>query len=255
MTLIIDDSNWQELVSKTKTAGYETGALPRRTEVGELACAAVYDVPLIPESEWMDRTKEMIANKAFIGDRIQFDPKAHFQNGLKYCWGYSLCQAVEAERVDMGLDFQLLAPESLAECVGYRNQGYYLDGAIEYAAKNGISRRLYVPQHKINPSQWDGKYKDDRANFKPLEWWDLDGRDVWAKTVSVLLAGKGCYVGLDWWGHAVFYDRLVIDGKRIGAHTPNTHDAGNDVNLFGSKAVPSMGSFAIRSCTFSRLAA
>ena len=255
MTLIVDDTNWQELVEADQIAGLPPGCLPRQTEIGGLECAAVYaeHVELIPESQWMDRAREMIADRAFIGDRIQFDPATHFQNGLGFCWAYSLCQALEAERELMGLPPELLAPESLAECVNYRNAGYYLDRALEYAAKNGIARRQFVPQYKLNPKDWQAGWKEDRANFVPLEWWDLGGKNVWAETVTLLLNGMGCYVGLDWWSHAVFYDRLVIDGQRLGVHTPNTHGPGKDVNLFGSKAIPSMGSFGIRSVTYSKL--
>lgn len=255
MTLIIDDSNWQQIAEESVAAGFLAGALPRQTQVGELECARVFaeEMPLIPESEWIPRTKEMIANRAFVGDRIQFDPQTHSQNGLPYCWAYSLCQAVETEIVLCGLPFQLLAPESLGEDVGWRSRGNYLDSALQYAATNGIARRQFVPQHVINPNQFNAEWKNDRKNFVPLEWWDLGGRDVWAETVTALLSGKGCYVGLDWWSHAIFYDRLVLDGNRLGVHTPNSHGPGNDVNLFGSKAIPSMGSFAIRSVTFNRV--
>jgi hypothetical protein len=254
MTRIIDDSNWQQLIEENAAAGIVNAAMPRETPIGGLECAAVYaeHVELIPESKWIDRTKAMTAAGGFIGDRIQFDPKAHFQNGLGFCWAYSLCEAVEAERVDSGLEFELLAPESLAELTGYRNRGYYLDRALEYAAKNGIARRQFVPQYKLSPQQWQAGWEQDRANFVPLEWWDIGGKDVWAETVTILLSGKGCYVGLDWWGHAVFYDRLVLDGNRLGIHTPNSHGPGQDVNLFGSKAIPSMGSFGVRSVTWSK---
>ena len=262
MTRIVDDNNWKQFVDMGKSAGRLCGAIPREKDGRKplsVGRPLTDDMPLIPESEWHDRIKYMTENKLWIADRVAKaggdDPNQHYQNGLGYCWAYSLSQAVEAERIRMGLDFQLLAPESLGEDVRWRNAGNYLDSAIQYAAKYGIARRLYVPQHEINPDRFDSQWKDDRANFVPLEWWDLSGRVVWAQTVTALLSGFGCYVGLDWWSHAVWYGKLVLDGNKIGVWTPNSHGPREDVILFGSKAVPSMDSYVARSVTYSPLAA
>ena len=83
----------------------------------------------------------------------------------------------------------------------------------------------------------------------PQEWWDLGGNDVWAETVTALLQGWGCYVGYDWWRHAVFLDMLRVNNGKIEVHTPNSHGPGNDAWLVGSKAIPSMGSFVLRGMT------
>ena len=156
-----------------------------------------------------------------------------------------------AVRAAQGQKFVQLSPESLAEDVNYRNAGNYLDSALEYAAKNGIATRATVPQHKIKESQWDAAYKEERTHYIPAEWWDLDGRDVWQSTVTALLLGYGCYVGLDWWSHAVWYDRMRIsDRGAIEIHTPNSHGPGEDVWLSQSKATPGMGSFVLRTVTW-----
>ena len=258
MTRIIDDTNWRQFLDEEEAAGRPAkGALPRgldgRKPLSVSTRVFSEDVPLIPESEWADRIRYMTEHKLFLGDRIQFDPRAHSQNGLNYCWAYSLAQGVEAELVRNGQPFSLLAPESLGEDVRWRNAGNYLDSAITYAAQHGIARRKYVPQHEINSSKFDPEWKNDRANFVPLEWWDLGGRNVWAQTVTALLSGFGCYVGLDWWSHAVWYGKLVLDGNRIGVWTPNSHGPGEDRILYGSRAVPSMDSYVPRSVTFQQV--
>jgi len=234
-------------------AGFPPGALPRQSAVGGLECAAVYSdsVPLIPESQWKQRIIDMTASGSFIGQRWKSNPKADFQNGYRFCWAYSLSMAVMAKRYSMGLPFVQLSPESLAESVGYRNKGNFLDVALTYAAKHGIASRLTVPQHNIT-GNWNPAYKDERQNYIPLEWWDLDGQNVWPSTVTALLSGDGGYAGYDWAGHAVFVDMLRIghNGK-IEVHTPNSHGPGQDWWLAGSRAVPSLGSFVIRSVTFS----
>lgn len=171
--------------------------------------------------------------------------------GVHNCWSYSLSQAVMGKRLQQGQSFVQLSPESLAEDVGFRNKGNSLDSALEYAAQYGIASREFVPQFDISKKNWKSGWEDNRKNYIPLEWWDLGGKDVWAETVTALLCGEGCYVGLSWWSHAVWYDMLGIDDKgRIGVHTPNSHGEGKDVWLFGSKAIPSMGSFVIRSVTY-----
>ena len=251
MSLYITDDNYADVVAESEANGFVAGALPRQTEVGGLACAPVFaeQVPLIPQSEWNDRIARMTASGSFIGQRWKSDPKADYQNGLSFCWAYSLAQSGMAVRAIMSQPFVQLSAESLAECTGYRNAGYYLDRAIEYAANKGIASRLTVPQNKITVSQWDPKYADERQNYMPLEWWDLGGKDVWAETVTALLQGWGCYVGYSWWRHAVFLDMLRVNNGKIEVHTPNSHGPGNDAWLSGSKAIPSMGSFVPRSMT------
>lgn len=251
MSLYITDYNFADVVAEGRQAGFAAGALPRQTQIGELACAPVFaeHIPLIPQSEWANRIQAMTASGGFIGQRWISDASADYQNGLSYCWAYSLAQAAMAVRHAMGQPRIQLAAESLAECVGYRNAGYYLDRALEYASTNGIASRAMVPKFKTNPSQWDQKYTDDRQNYMPLEWYDLGGKDIWAETVTALLSGWGCYVGYDWWSHAVFLDMLRIKDGRIEVHTPNSHGAGNDAWISGSRAIPSMGSFVLRSMT------
>jgi hypothetical protein len=256
MSLYIDDDNYTSVVVESENAGFTAGALPRQTNIGDLACAPVFaeHIPLIPESKWKNLIESMAANSAFIGQRWKSNVKADFQNGLGFCWGYSLCQSAMSVMHSMKQNPVQLSPESLAELTGYRNAGYYLDRAIEYASTYGIATRATVPQHKINPSQWSPEYKIERQNFMPTEWWDLGGKDVWAETVTALLQGWGCYVGYDWWRHAVFLDMLRVNNGKIEVHTPNSHGQGNDAWIAGSKAIPSMGSFVLRSMTLSGLA-
>jgi len=253
MSILITEDNWHDVVNESQAQGFLAGALPRQTQIGELACAQVFaeHVPIIPESAWRDRIRYNTEHGLFMGQRWKSDPHADYQNGFGFCWAYSLAQACMAVRAAQGQTFIQLSPESLAEDVGYRNRGNYLDSALTYAAKNGIASRLYVPQHKITPTQWDKQYLEDRKWHIPTEWYDLGGKNVWAETVTALLLGFGCYVGYDWWGHAVFLDMLRINDRgEIEVHTPNSHGPGNDAWLRGSRAIPSMGSFVLRAMTY-----
>jgi hypothetical protein len=215
VSIFINDDNFQDVVNESGAAGFLAGALPRETSLGGLACAEVFaeHVPLIPESKWKSRIQYATENGLFIGHRWRSDPQADYQDGFGFCWAYSLSQATMAVRAAMGQPFVQLSPESLAEDVGYRNRGNSLDSSLAYAAKFGIASRATVPQHKISEREWSAQYKEDRKLYLPLEWFDLGGKDVWAETVTALLSGFGCYVGYDWWGHAVLLDMLRINDK------------------------------------------
>jgi hypothetical protein len=251
VSLIITDDNAPEILTASEAlVGSPPGYIPRESNIGDIEGVGVYAdaFPLIPESEWVDRIKYMTSVGGFIGQRWQPDPKASFQNGFGWCWAYSLTQALEGARAKMGFEFVQLSPESLLELVNYRNAGYYCDKALDYAKKYGIAERRLVPQYSQNPKQW-GDYRDNAKNYVPLETWDGGAKNIWAETITALLSGDGCYVGLNWWSHAVWYDGLVLNGNKIGVHTPNSHGPGQDATLFDSKAVPSE-MFVIRSATF-----
>ena len=236
----IDDDNALEIVTASQAAGFEAGYLPRESAVGELEGVPVFseNVDLVPESKWLDMAKEVYARGGFIGQRIKLNPDADYQNGLSYCWAYSIAQCVMAIHQIMGLLQVQLAPESLSELTGGRNAGYYCDKAMQYVMRNGIAPREYVSQYELNQRKWKPGWQDARGNFRVLEGFDGGARNIWAETISVLLYGWPCYVGYDWWRHAVMLDGIVLDGNKIGVHAVNTHGPGKDVALFGSKAVP-----------------
>ncbi len=253
MSIRIDDDNALEILTQSQADGFLPGWNSddqkfRSEPIGIYSGVYVEAFPLIPEGEWVDRIKYVSSAGGFIGQRWQPDPQAHFQNGYGWCWAYSLTQAVEGTRAGAGMSFMQLAPESLLELVNYRNQGYYCDRALAYAKEHGLAERSLVPQYSQSPSKW-GDYRNNALAYKPDETWDGGGKDMWAETVTTLLCGNGCYVGYNWASHAVFLDGLVLDGNKIGVHTPNTHGPGKDWTLFGNKAIPSE-MFVIRSTTY-----
>jgi hypothetical protein len=247
----IDDDNALDIASQTAQEhppGCAEDGTFRSEPIGTYSGIYGDAFPLIPESEWVDRIQYMNGIKGFIGQRWQPDPAASYQNGYSWCWAYSLTQAVEGARAGMDQPFVQLAPESLLELVGYHNKGYYCDKALAYAKEHGIAERRLVKQYSERPKDW-GDYRTNAKMYCPTETWDGQKSQMWAETVTALLSGFGCYVGYDWWSHAVFLDGLVLDGTKIGVHTPNTHGPGKDATLFGSKAVPSE-MFVIRQATY-----
>lgn len=252
---VLNDRNWQEYVHRSQDAGFLRGALPRQTNVGGLKCAKPFEevIKPIPESEWEARIKDITARKAWPADHLRVHNYTVSQNGLGYCWAYSLASAVTTQRLTAGEPFVELAAESLGGLVNFRNQGGYLDLAIAYAAKNGICDRSFAPQYNLRPSTWKTGWQEEALNHRPAEWFDLDG-DSWRYSVSALLSGFVLYIGYDWWGHAVEGVRLVIIDGEICLEIFNSHGDIDDHGFLviqGSRKVPDLGSFALRTSTWS----
>ncbi|MFA5056500.1 MAG: hypothetical protein WC485_00165 [Opitutaceae bacterium] len=252
MSTIIDDSNWQQVIESAEAVGgFFPGALPRESEIGGLEGVPVFAerIELLPESRWPDVVRDTLARGGFIGQRLGLQSRSDYQNGFPTCWAKSAAQAVMGARFNAGLPFVQLQGESLIGVTGGRIQGYYLDKALTWMLKYGIASSEYVPQHEYNRNRWKPGYEQDALQYMPLEGFDGGARDIWAETITALVDGHGCYAAYNWARHAVWLDGLVLDGNRIGVHTPNTHGPGNDWTLFGSKAIPSE-LYVIRATTY-----
>jgi len=255
--LLIGDQNYREHAAQAVLRDHEAGCLPRQTAYGGVLCAppASEHIRPLPESEWKDRIRGMQGR--FIGDLMRSAKiPCKDQGRLNYCWAYSLAACIEALRLTEGQPYVELAGESLAGDVAYRNAGNSLDSALAYAAEHGLSERVAVPAYSLRTSEWQQGWKTDALLHRPLEWWDLDGEQVWAQTVTALLCGLPVYVGLAWWGHAVMYTGLAIasDGEIVPEFRNSWgSDYGDDgyAQLSGRHKVPSRGSFVPRAATFS----
>jgi hypothetical protein len=236
MVRIITDANWRDELRPE----YQTR--PRQGQMGDLPFAAVYAdaVPLIPEVEWPERVADMTAKKLWPEDAYQrFNPRLKYQDGLGYCWTYSLAQNLEVVRAINNLPYVELGPESLGGDVGWRNRGNYLDSALRYCAEHGMASREFIPDHEINPRNFKDGWEQDAQLYKPVEWWDGGAKDMWHEAVTMLLSGSCVpWIGLNWWSHAITYTRLEYVRGELCAYTPNSHGAGQDRILSGRKKVP-----------------
>lgn len=244
MSITINDDNYQQVIDEAEqVGGFIPGAIPRESAVGgigdELGGVPVFaeQIELLPESRWLDATKETLQRGGFIGQRIQLDANKDYQNGYPTCWAKSLAQAMTALMRTVGVDVQLQG-ESLIGVTGGRVQGYYCDKALLWLMRHGIASDEYVPLGEYNQRRWREGWEQDAQRFMPLEGFDGGAQDPWGELVTGLNAGLGAYLAYNWARHAVFADGLVIDGSKIGVHIPNTHGPGNDWTLYGRKAVP-----------------
>ena len=262
--LIISDDNAQMVIDESlaRTGGM-VSVEPRRTTYGSSEAqqigliAGEEQIKPYPESEWPDRIKAMAGR--FIGDvMVANKVKCKDQNGLGFCWTYSLTSCVEVIRLQQGQGYVELNPESLGGDVGWRNAGNSLDSAIAYARTHGICERRFSPPHNLKTGTWQKGWEENALGYKPAEWFDLDGKERWPMTVTALLSGYPVYVGYDWWRHALIVVGLTLVGSEVclvlrNSWGSNYGDDGYFV-LKGNKKYPSYGCFAPRSVTWNIVA-
>src|SRR5438445_671017 len=101
--IIINDLNYTQFIGEHVVDGERKsyGLIPRnyaRHPVGYMESAKPFDLPLIPESEWMDRIKAIKDAKATMRDvrerGMGGQPiPSRDQNGKGYCWAHSSTSA------------------------------------------------------------------------------------------------------------------------------------------------------------------
>jgi hypothetical protein len=164
------------------------------------------------------------------------------QDGLGYCWAFGLTAAVMDAREAEGQKPVRLAPTSLGWLVRWRNQGYYLDGAIEGANKRGIAPAEYVPDLSISPSRFKPGWEEAAKLYRPLEWWDTNrraGTDAFiGQCLAILRTGRPLYIAYNWWGHAL--ECVALEWKSGGVvwTLRNSHGERDVIELAGSRGIP-----------------
>lgn len=202
--------------------GYSTGYVPRDYEQRPVGYSSsgltIYSKgKLIPRSEWDDRIAFKERNKARISDMLDAaGVPSTDQNGTNYCWFFGVVGACQARRAVAGLPFVPLSPAcGAAQIKNFRNQGGWVNDAVEWMVEHGVCSTDIWPQAAINRKYLTDESVKQAERFKLLEWDDIEENDFDAM-MSELLADDPipCPLGLDWWGHLIF----ACDGVRLGAN-------------------------------------
>lgn len=221
------------------------GALPYSAPFAEA-------MPLIPENEWLDRVKAMAGKfpRQLYSDTV--NEAEDFQSRLRYCWAFSLAQAVKLQRRLSGQPHVNLAAVSMGGSVGFQNAGNYCGTAIQWAAEHGICDATFPDsQWSLTPSKWKSGWEAEAKNHRVLEYWELGtSGKMFAEVVTALLSGFCVYTGYNWAGHAIALDELVVVKNEICVSSPNTWNKGNRWTLAGSKKTPNEA-YVITSGTWS----
>lgn len=248
---LFDDISSEQLVSELNDFG-GPGALPRETLYGSDEAISRGLIPFeetplkpIPKNSW----KEVID---YCHER-QIFPLYHQeaagllkdwnQDGLGYCWAWSLTAAVMGCRELEGQERVLLAPVSLGFSVNWKNEGNTLDKAIKDAAERGIAPQEYVPgTWNRNYNTYKEGWQEAAKKFRPLEWWDIDTYrgntdNIIGQCLAVLATGRPLYVAYMWWAHAVECVALQWRDGIVWV-IQNSHNDGI-IRLTGSRGIPS----------------
>jgi len=250
------DRQWQTL----SDASILKGAIPRQTRYGESVDAIPYgDVvdQLIDPKDYKEVIERCHTEHLFpmYHQKASWAPEGFVwnQNGLKYCWAWSLVASLMDVRAREGKSTVLLAPITLGHLVGWRNRGNYLENAIHGLKEVGVSSQSFVPnQHLSNPRSFKEGWKEDRTNYRLGEVWDCDNTSTQSMIqhcTTILSTGTPLYVGYDWWGHAVECVGLEWDESvknNLIWKIRNSHGENELLELTGRRAVPDEA-FGIRS--------
>lgn len=159
----------------------------------------------IPESEWQERIEEKVASKTQISDLCdQASLPCLNQEQTNYCWVNGPTYCTEVIRTIQGQAPVLLSPASVGGPItGFQNQGGWAKPALEYIAQNGIVPQSQWPANAISSQYHTDENVQLARGYRVMEWWDLNGPDVFENLVSCLLRGFPAAVGYNWWSHVV----------------------------------------------------
>ncbi len=240
---IIDDNNWSDVIDEAQnTSEHGFGLIPRdydEVPLGSMPYTAPFaeSMPIIQKSEWADRIKLMEGKQARYA--YSGTPDEDNQNGLSYCWSFSLTQSLKACRDREGQPHVDLCAESLGHDVGWRNAGNYCGSAIKAAAEYGFCERSYSNnRYSLNHNAWKAGWEENAKSYRITEWWELGHGDMLQEAVTALLLGFPVYVGYNWAGHAVCLQEVLVANGKLSFWTPNTWGPGQDWLLTGSKMIP-----------------
>ena len=218
---VIDDNNYRNFIDPT-VDGDVMHCASRGMWVRDQGYAGTFadsGIPLIPESEWDDRLRQLEKDKADLptfADEMGLPIRN--QRNSNYCWAFGTCRSAEYALLQSGRNIYV-SPFSVGGPIkNFRNRGGWGDEALDWMASHGwntdeewdadggassINRRYYTEENR-----------QKAATRRVTEYYKLSsGRRGWAEVVSAVLAGYGVAAGYNWWGHLI-----CITGLTVGSH-------------------------------------
>ena len=220
---VIDDTNFND---PARPDGMK-GCIPRDFSVQPRKMQAV-NFPLIPESEYSPRIKEMEATKSRLSDiRMAGDNgsmiRSYDQNGQGFCWAYSTTAAVTLLRAKANAPHVRLSAHAVAcKIKGFQDEGGWGAQSMEFVGVHGVPSEAAWPAKSMDPRLDNPATWADAARHKISEGWaDLDSQ-VWDRQmafdqVATLLLSRVPVVGdFHFWSHSVcLMDLVDLSGSQL----------------------------------------
>lgn len=265
-TIIIDDSNWQNLIGENGVVPAFHGGGEERflahipaTYGQEFAGAIEYDadrIPLIPRSEWPDRIREMEKTRTRLSDICDDGGlKTKNQQRTSFCHAFSPAYAIEAVRAMMGLPYVEMSPSSIANPItNYRDRGQWIGEDLQQIIDVGCASVDFVPQTCVGRSCFKSGWEANAAKYKVTECWRLEPRNF-DQVGTLLLSRTPICVGYNFWKHAVtLLDLILLPNGSYAVLLQNSWGEGWSNKgrgiLSGNKMIPDEA-YAILDITYS----
>ena len=231
----------------------ERGAIPRTSVYGSapglIPLGAAHPDLLVDPSDYKGVTEWAHSREVFpmYHQQSSWAPGGTVwnQNGLNYCWTWSITAALMDLRSREGKDTVLLSPVSLGWTVGWRNNGNYLESGIAGLRERGVCEMSYTPdEHSRDPNSFKNDWDVNSIQYRLDEVWDCDNRSkatMIQHAITVLKTGTPLYVAYNWWGHAVECVGVRWDESQVNNLVwliRNSHGEDELLQLAGHRAVP-----------------
>lgn len=262
---VIDDETAHDLSDLLNPPGFGHGYDPLQKAANPVMLAPPSQIQLIPRSEWPDRIKERVAQKATgrdLRNRMAGGKKHKSldQNGQGYCWMYSVTHTVMYQRAVANQPYVRLSAHAAAcKVKNFRDEGGWCGLGAKFARENGIPSVEYWPEKSMSrqydrPETWAAA----KTNVITEDWVDLsvavyDQNMTFDMVATCLLQGVFCAVDFNFWSHSVMaLDLVEVEPGSFGLLIQNSwSDAWGDEGLGilrGNKAIPD-GAVATRVVT------
>lgn len=241
-------------VETTHPTGHSRGLVPRdiSTHPHCYSSRAVpftaLDMPLIPREQWVERAKELKANRARLSDiRRTSGPgggriPSLDQDGVGYCWNHSGTMAVMLLRAKMNQPYVRLSAFMVGCLVkNYRDEGGWGAQGLDFIAEHGVPSVDFWEEKSMRRSNDTPEMRANALKHRAIESWvDLDlpqyDRNFTEDQAMTLLLTVNPVIGdFNWWGHSVCLMDAELLTEGVGAPDFCSLDF-NDPNDFAAFA-------------------
>lgn len=249
-TLIIDDTNWKQLLGPTHDERLPDGTVcPVRIEGGQkrylsrfptqsgrniMAALPKYrdSFPTFPRNEWSARIKEKTERKRHCSSYQYFAP--HDQDGLPTCWANGPAHAGTTRRVIDGLPLVYLSACSAAVPIsGGHSGGDEADAGDLFQRRGAASADVWPNNDTSRARDTDSKVVESRKHHIFYQIYALRGFDEFM-SACLMDPVMPIAVAFNWWSHVISGgDGVDFGGNAYGIMYRNNWGDWGDKNELG----------------------